>query len=360
MRSAGILVGLTAVSITIAGCGGTFAGTVALGHNGGNGNGGGVPTSYSAPVQIAGGAGISIAAVAPNGQMAGVSASQAPLYWASPTATPASVNLGTYLGVRVYGINNAGQMVGVGSSGAQTAALYWSSPTATPVALNETGLGTSVAANGINASGAIIGTANGGTNNSEAVAWSSPTAAPAILPGPTGGSNQGQAGDAIADTGEMYGGAVGQPLAWAPGTTAATPMNVPAGGLLMSGYAVNHQTGEVGSTLQTASLQTVGFYWTLPNFTFTQVAVPAGFTKTTFLLGIEKSGMGVGYYSNGSMALAAIWPTLSTAFVDVNTMIPAGTNWTLQTAAFVTDSGVLVGLGFNPSNQNVWYTVQPN
>ena len=352
-----------------------FSAVWALGGCGGSGGAAFSPTStvqaptsnvgpalhYSAPVEVSGGFGATIVNVSPNGQMIGQSSNGTSMYWASPTATPAIVNTGGYPTAVITGINNAGQMVGGLSNGPQFLPAYWSSPSAAPTFL--TTQTTNAVAITINASGQIVGYVNPG-NNSTAAYWSSPTATAIPLAGIGGQPSPGSQALRISDGGLIYGYLFGEELMWTTTSSNAVvlalPTNgAPAGNSLL-GYGFDQETGEIGGSYRALGGNDLAFQWSLPGYTFGLLPVPSGYTEASSLMNIGPNHFGVGYFVPGGQTHACIWPTLSKACVDLTTLIPSGTNWTLEYASFVTDSGIIIGPGLSPTDQSTYYTVHPS
>jgi len=75
--------------------------------------------------------------------------------------------------------------------------------------------------------------------------------------------------------------------------------------------------------------------------------------------GINASGQVVGHASTASGAYHAFRWTSAGGMVDLNTLLPSGSGWTLTTANAINDSGQITGEGINPSGEQHAYLLTP-
>jgi N-acetylneuraminic acid mutarotase len=176
---------------------------------------------------------------------ASVGSSAIPLYWSSPSTTPAAlvttndagVSLNSVLGAEA--INNSGQIAGVGGSGFSDFPVCWASPASYP-AVASGGSGRQII--GMNNLGQMVGSPTGDPNG---LYWSSPTAAPVSLP--SGPFSPPIAAASINDCGQIVGygtlGGVTGPIYWA--NSASSPVAIPNGAFSSSAAAGINNGGQI-------------------------------------------------------------------------------------------------------------------
>jgi probable HAF family extracellular repeat protein len=226
-------------------------------------------------------------------------------YWEEPGATP--LDLGTFpasgdpspLNSAAYGINDAGQIVGYAegySGGRFTGAAYWANrySYAQEIAGNA---GQSVQANAINASGLIVGSANG-DNGEHASSWSSPN---------DSDINLGDDGEALAVS------ASGQAV----------------------GY-VDSRNGVVATLFGRAVLGGLGDQ----NDTAKGINASGQIVGSSFTSGTPHAVLWSGNYPTDPLWLAVVNPA-----IDLNNSIPTNSGWVLYRANAINDSGEIVGAG---------------
>lgn len=120
-----------------------------------------------------------------SGQIVGTAStgtSGAAVFWANPGAAPTTLAEGGFGQVRAYGINNAGQIVGNVVSSSSFVALLWETPNSSPTALPAGSMSGGAQAFGINDLGQIAGLGSSRDFGIGPVVWASPTAPPLRLP----------------------------------------------------------------------------------------------------------------------------------------------------------------------------------
>jgi probable HAF family extracellular repeat protein len=71
----------------------------------------------------------------------------------------------------------------------------------------------------------------------------------------------------------------------------------------------------------------------------------------TYAMGINMSGEVVGYAENGLTYQQAAFLYSNGVMIKLNSLLPAGSGWTLKAATAINDSGQIVGYGINPEGQ---------
>ena len=244
-----------------------------------------------------------------NGEILGYGGDLAPVVvWPTPTSTPVS-----FAGVP-DGLNDNGQIVGAyGGLGG-----YWSSLTAQPTTLNALPGDDTVIMGAINNAGLIVGLSYASQSGQyQPVYWTNSTASPQALPG--GLSPNWYTTFGVNDNGQIFAcspyGNTTTTLFWTNVTTA--PVTLPS----------------------------------LPNATITEAYV-SGAVKMT------SSGVLVGTSQNSTgQPRAVIWQNGQVQ--DLNDLIPSGTNWTLQYATGINDSGAIVGWGTNGTTNYTSFYLTP-
>jgi len=299
-----------------------------------------------------------------------------PMYWTSPGAQPQPVKPpagsgGT--GPAPIGLNDSGQMVGAGSIGTGSypiVPLYWSSPAAVPVPLANPYSSNNTYAMSINSSGQIVGFTDASTGSTTiylGLYWSSPTAQPTLLKGP---ANTTEAADFISSQGQILCAGL-EPLindliaanyVWS-GPTAQAALLAGTTGLP---FAIPNSENASGTI---AGFVSTGFFasdlpatWANTGAPAQLLALPAGMVCGS-ATGINASGVIVGNLydaagSNSGVGVAVIWRN-GTA-TDLNTLIPAGGDLTLRSAAGITDQGWIYGGGVRQGGAMVEYLLVPN
>jgi hypothetical protein len=255
--------------------------------------------------------------------------------------------------------------VGAGTpSGGNEMPIYWASPASAPVALQVPLPQTDGVAIGINASGQIVGFTGVGTTE-EALYWATSTSAPAVLAGIGGGSSQGPAAALIADTGQIYGlGDYGytKPATWLTPTSNAQVLATPAGTsmeqIINVYIGICPETGDAGSNLSAdGGVTSTPIVWPAAGLAETPLTAPAGATGLMYLEGIAKNHVAFGAASNSTSQIAVEWNGFANPYTDLNSLLPAGTGWTLQAAVFMDDAGDIIGYGKKAGSQYIYFAV---
>lgn len=273
------------------------------------------------------------------------------------------------------GINELGQVTGgsytASSAFSQQAYLWLPAPAhGLPAGMNALGSlgGTQVASRGegINALAQITGTSFSGNPGDQTAFLYLPKADYGMGPGLHalgelgGGSSFGvdinSHGECVGRS--TVGGGATHAFLWLPSAKYGLPAGIndltPGASVFGEASALNDQ-GEVVGTLLTASFQSRALLW-LPSPSY---GLPAGAnTLPAFAphpdvtaLDIDAHGRIVGYASTSTGAqLAVIWQ--NGAWTDLNSLVAAGSGWTLDVANALNDAGDVVGRGtFNGASR---------
>ncbi|HWD40046.1 MAG TPA: hypothetical protein VG944_14450, partial [Fimbriimonas sp.] len=332
-------------------------------------------SSYTAPTALQGPSGFSIWHVTSDGQMVG-GADTSALYWSSPTAAPTVLKgLPGSTADYAYGVATVnGKLEIVGSSNGFP--VVWTKLTDVPAQLdsdtgygNESGLATSV-----NSKGEIVGYAT----YTPAFYWSSATAKAIVIPGTTETSSGDGPGTKdepyISETGVIsyfiQEGRPGIPVAislkhdQAPFYAPAQGHNTQFGNPYDAGRYMNG-SGLVVATDQTNFQVDVPVYYVSSDGYKTEHFLPALATGTPCEpLGVGDNGWIVGFSgaNNAVMNLGGtgvLWKTVSTA-VDINTLIPDNTGWTIVQGQFVLSDGSIICRGTQDNSTAPYVIIKPN
>jgi hypothetical protein len=247
------------------------------------------------------------------------------------------------------GANDAGQVAGTASqtffgSGPQPIIWYGTIPTILTLPAGES-IGR---ANGINASGDVAGSVDGGSLE-QAVFWL--TGSPTVITQTTPGGARMTTAFAINDAGQIAGSGI-DPAAAARNVgllfdiAAGTVLEVPAlpgqNGTLPFGLSPAGHVVGVSSQNQSGG---VPFIWDATNGT-TAIPLPSGAT-TGSGRDANSDGWAVGN-AGGQFAVPWLWDGTQT--FRIQDLIPAGTGWDLamntsSSATGISDDGVIVGTG---------------
>src|SRR5271165_390101 len=241
----------------------------------------------------------------------------------------------------VFGINSHGIVVGESFFSVGYHAALWIS--GKPTDLGTLPGGVLSWANAINASGLIVGAADGTNVGPEAVLWSS--AGPKGLGFLTGGSYSDACG--INRVGQVVGfsdltGGGYHGFIWSKATGMQDLGTLPGGGG-SSASAIN-DSGQVagGSDCGTACQHAV--LWSSVKHSITDLGVLPGASFSS-AFGINNHGVVVGssgYISNADHAF--VW-TSTGGMQDLNNLIPQNSGWSLQYAFAINDNGQIAGFG---------------
>jgi probable HAF family extracellular repeat protein len=206
-------------------------------------------------------------------------------------------------------------------------------------------------ASGINDAGEVVGYAFLG-NSGPTVARSYLSGSLTTLPMPPGAVDS--YATSVNNSGEIVGWADGysgasenHAFAYSDGNTAdLNDMIPPNSGLILTGaLAVNNSGWIIGTALTVSNAGVGGFLLEGSNL----IDFGPGFGAN----GINSAGEVVG--SDG--AGAALYDNGVTT--NLNTLLPADSGWTLQTATAINDNGWIVGSGLNPSSQDDGFLLIP-
>jgi probable HAF family extracellular repeat protein len=111
-----------------------------------------------------------------------------------------------------------------------------------------------------------------------------------------------------------------------------------------NGQIVGYFDGPAGNTPFLYSAGVVTNLGMLPGF----VCSPG---CGTYAMGINMSGEVVGYAENGLTYQQAAFLYSNGVMIKLNSLLPAGSGWTLKAATAINDSGQIVGYGINPEGQ---------
>lgn len=211
--------------------------------------------------------------------------------WARRTATPTLLPTGGFSNTSAADINNAGQIVGEGTSaGTGTVALLWPSVTSAPTPLTAVGVQTS--ARGINDAGQIVGFAFMGDRN-VALFWATPSAFPATLPDMEGSltseaSGINNAGQIIGETigpDDEFGGFRLLSVFWT--RPSASPTELPRMGSAKLPGESARGINDLGEIVGRSNFSTL-MRWANPNATPAEVFAPG--TMSNSAAGISNRG----------------------------------------------------------------------
>ena len=266
--------------------------------------------------------------------------------WDGSTLT----NLGTVPGSnnfsRGYGVNAAGVVVGE-SDNDRPRAFRWAGGTMTPL---PTLGGASAVAHGINDAGQIVGIASTGTV-SRPVIWEDDGATVRDLGAADGSTDSfgrawgiGAGGDVVGFSRSAAG--VSQATLWADGGAAVSLGSLGDGARFSEAYAVNGRGQVVGRSF-TGAL-TPGGTSIFEAFLWEEGAMTGlGSLGFTFSQANDVNGAGwiVGSATNvsGLPAAAVLWE--GGVGVDLNTRLVRGARWTLRSAEGINGRGQIVGYG---------------
>jgi hypothetical protein len=250
----------------------------------------------------------------------------------------------------VQGITSAGAMCGyelTPSGGLYTSkAIYWPTRTSNPRTLLQSPQGArDVHANGINASGVIVGDyTDSVTGNVVAITWKTPTSAPTALP------NYPQStftkATAINDSGRIVGLATdisgNHPAAyWA--NSKAVPVFISPTSYYFSELQINNASQICGTAINTA------YYWSSPSAQPILLNVPGNYAIQSEVH-MNSAGTVVGFYEGVSGRNGLVWvggnPT------PIVLKMPAGS--TTVEAARINDQGVILGADLTTNVPLVW------
>jgi len=316
-------------------------------------------SNYLAPVPISGPTGFTISRVLPTGQMVGTAGSEA-LYWSSPTAQPT-----TLPGIAGSSRDTAdclalvnGKLEVVGSSGGFPA--VWTSLTSAPTLLSSDIYGSqngalSGEATSINSAGHIVALLSSGEG---ALYWSSPTAPFNLIPnsqeGLTTGAAQGEAPylDSVNQIGYfIQNGFPGYTAAISPNdSTAATylpgMLKYTNGAIAQIGRYMTASGVIYGSDYKTQGGILLPVYWSsADSFKTEHLLTPLSAGTDCEPLAANESGWVVG--DSADNGAAVLWKTPTTP-VDVSTLLPANSGWTLDEGNYIFGDGSLVVTAYAP------------
>ena len=266
---------------------------------------------------------------------------------------------------QAFGINDAGTVVGgsVTASGARDAFIYTTGGTQSDVGNVNSPPASATNADGINATGEIVGTGTrspggniGFVSNNGATLNTVGTAAAAGTTGPTSqllaiNANGLATGSSTISTGLVE--------AVDYDTNAGTFTTVipnPAGTSGGAGRAINVLGEVAGISLNTSTFTNVSFAYTPSGGETVLGNLGANGTSA---YGLNDSGFIVGGSNVSSTVTHGFIDTAGSPLTDLNSLIPAGSGWTLGTAYAISDTGDIVGIGTYNGVANQAYLLSP-
>jgi probable HAF family extracellular repeat protein len=251
-------------------------------------------------------------------------------------ALPGALGAGTSYG---YAVNDAAQVAGCTSNGSYLQSALWSDGSLEVLpgfaAMNSQ-------ANDINSSGVVAGTSRG-TTGYRAYVWDGTLHDLGTLGGTASYAN------GINDAGQVVGmsytsGINRNAFLWEDGVMTSL---FGLGGTTSVGSAINN-LGDVVGYSQTKAGAYCAVLWTMGKTVNLGASVPGG---PSYAYDINDAGQVVGeaVFSDGE---AFLWE--DDVMYDLNTLIPAGSGWTLVTAAGINSSGWIVGYGLHDGQQRAF------
>ncbi len=287
-----------------------------------------------------------VTAIGPNGELVGMAATQgSSANHAFLSSNGVLTDLGTLGGTTssAQAINAAGQVVGqsgVAGDGSQHAFLYSGG------SLTDLGTlgGSYSSATGINSSGQVAGTSALASGFNHAFVYSNGKMTDL---GTLGGIMS--TGSGINDAGQVVGQSAmidGSTHAFIANHSVLTDLGT-LGGSSSFGYAINNVGQVVGQAYTTNDAAAHAFLWS--NGKMIDLGSLPGFTAST-ATSINDSGVVVGYGyggfdSNTQLPLQHAFVYQNGAMTDLNTLIPAGSGWTISQVMSINDNGVITGIG---------------
>jgi probable HAF family extracellular repeat protein len=268
-------------------------------------------------------------------------------YWSNSTSIP--LDLGTLGGVSsdAWGINDLGQIVGDAYlPGGEFEAAVWAKGSSRALDLGNIGGGSTAV--GVNNSGQIVGTAyTAGNAMPRAVLWATTNSQPLDL-----GTLGGAGGDAssINDLGQIVGDgnpAGGSGSYWVHAAfwpnAGSRAVDLGTLGYLATWCSAINQSGQIVGGGIPASNTYQAAFWTNRSSGGLPLATPG--SPQSFALGINASGQIVGWAGDSTVYHAVLWTNSTAPALDLNTVVPANSGWTLLWANAINDSGEIVGVG---------------
>jgi probable HAF family extracellular repeat protein len=311
---------------------------------------------------LAGGTGTSVSAINNAGEAVGSAGGGSsicprgcPVVWIDGTPTALGSVPGTAGGL-VYSINNAGQAAGDALTSGNSQAVIWNN--GTPTLLTSPGSQyTQTFATSINASGEIVGQAEGPNNtNQQAVAWNSSTPTVlSLLSGYTSGlawginSNGLIVGTICCDIGEP------QAVVWHGTTPTLLPRLKPthaANGAVANGKALAvNDLGVIVGVGASAGGQETATAWA--NGSVTALGMLSGYRSSAAAVNNRGIIVGDSDTVDYSEPHAVIWSRIGAETQDLNSLIgaTAAAEIVLTGATGINDSCAVVANGYNVSTR---------
>ena len=301
------------------------------GNGGGNNNGGGNSATYGAPIALGT---IYPHAINNSGLIAALefpSNTGRALFLPSPGATPQYLAPFNGFSPYVLFLDDSGEILGFSSDRGYA---YYLTPSSAPIGLTGGELA-------LNSKGAVVGYVN-------STAFYQLSLSGARIDLMNLGSD-GAIANAVSPNGQIvgrtyspYSNGATKPLYWSSptATTVPQPLKDIAGDTLTSPQFINDKGQIVGSTTAPARRNAL-IYWTSPTDQNPQLLPDLFPNANSFsdAFGMNSSGQIVG----NSGGQAALWK--DGKVTNLNTVIPANSGWTLDSATAINDQGWIVGTG---------------
>jgi len=288
-----------------------------------------------------------------NGQVVGLAYLTPTTYHAFLYSGGTMTDLGTFAGGGnsvAYGINNAGQVVGYAfTAGGNQNAFRYSGGTMTN--LGALGGNTSLA-QAINSSGQVVGYAFPGNGNSAAFLYSGGVMTN-LEPAGTGGAAYG-----INDAGQVVGDVSNVPFIYSGGTFTYLPT---FGGMFNIATAINAAgTQVVGFSNTAANGDTTQHAFLYSNGTLTNLGTFGDYDESS-ANAINDSGQIVGlcFSPNGGFGTNNAFIYEDGTLTNLNSLIPADSDWILEDATAINDSGQIAGYGIDPAGTAEAFLLTP-
>lgn len=343
---------LPAINFALVGCGGTNAGVAAASG------------LYVAPIDLGvaqtsiSGGGSNIVGLTAQGHfVANTSSLTNSRFWSAPDGISQSLPKLGLNGhqLQIMGVNGSDSISGTDLTANPTRTVYWGSPTTSPATLLQFATGEADFAVGINEAGGIVGGSSGTPGSG--LYWTSLNNPPQKILALSG--DVGMRPTAISSSGHIIGisttaslqsrsaywaNADAQPVEIA---TASSLTNVFTTGVDNGGQIVGGGKNSFGSN--------TALIWAGPSVA--PVSLPRFVAESsltaTNVQAINNSGTAVGSASvdDAGTQHAVIWR--GGLIQDLNNLIPSG-DWTLRSANFINDNGVIIGSGNRADHPTVW------